>query len=119
MTRQQDKFCHFCAGNGSNSTLFSANLFLPCYERGPISKLKKSDISCSRGVKTGKLLSSFTTRGAILLALLSAYCILAKLFGKKYKNKQNLTGAKNYDIYFCLIFDHYCQKIISVEETGY
>ena len=33
--------------------------------------------------------------------------------------KQNWTIPKNFEICFCVIFDHYCQKITSYGETGH
>ena len=33
--------------------------------------------------------------------------------------KQNWTGQENFEIYFCVIFDHYYQFFIYGRKTGY
>ena len=53
---------------------------------------------------------------------MSKYLILQaisdKILFKKLKNQHNGTRPENFDIYLCISFDHYCQKLSFRGETG-
>lgn len=60
----------------------------------------------------GKWQGQFISKGLILQA------ISDKLLCKKLKNQHNGTRPDNFDIYLCISFDHYCQKLSFRHDTG-
>ena len=45
--------------------------------------------------------------------------LVTKYFVKNKKIKQNWTKPENFDIWFCVRFDRYCQKLNFRGETGH